>query len=122
MRRTHLLAASALTVAVASAAPAAIAGDAPAPSPPPPRSASPATSTSSGSARRAPPSGRRHLPLHEQGPIKHDFKIAGKTSKLISEGQVDVASASASARAATSYVCTVKGHAAAGMKGTFRVR
>ena len=121
MRRTHLLAASALTVAVASAAPAAVAGDAPS------ASASAKTIKVSGGeywfrlSSRSAPKGRVTFRFTNKGSIKHDFKIAGKKSRLIGKGKTT----SITVRLRTGryrYVCTVEGHAAAGMKGKFRVR
>jgi len=54
-----------------------------------------------------------------RGHVKHDFKIAGKNTPLIAPGK------SATLRVTLTkgphkYICTVIGHAAAGMKGTFR--
>jgi nitrite reductase (NO-forming) len=54
-----------------------------------------------------------------KGHVKHDFKIAGKKTPLIAPGK------SATLRVTLTkgphkYICTVIGHAAAGMKGTFR--
>jgi uncharacterized cupredoxin-like copper-binding protein len=54
-----------------------------------------------------------------KGRLKHDFKIAGKKTALVSPGR----SASLTVtlkRGKYTYVCTVPGHASAGMKGTFR--
>ena len=56
-----------------------------------------------------------------KGALPHDFKISGKKTPLIKPGK--------SARLAVTlkkgklaYVCTVAGHAAAGMKGTLTVK
>jgi uncharacterized cupredoxin-like copper-binding protein len=56
-----------------------------------------------------------------KGKLKHDFKIDGKATPVIKPGK------SATIRVRLSagrykYLCTVPGHARAGMKGTFRVR
>jgi plastocyanin len=121
MRRTHLLAASVLTAAVASAAPAATAGDAP-------RASASATTIrvtggeyyfrlSSKSARH----GRVTFRFTNKGTLKHDFKIAGKKSRLIRKGRSTSISVTLR-KGSYRYVCTVSGHAAAGMKGRFRVR
>ena len=121
MRRTHLLAASALTVAVASAAPAAVAVDAPS------ASASAKTISVTGGeyffrlSSKSAPKGRVTFRFKNNGSIKHDFKIAGKKSRLIKKGKSTSISVSLS-KGSYKYVCTVKGHAAAGMKGKFRVR
>jgi uncharacterized cupredoxin-like copper-binding protein len=121
MRPHHLLAAAALTAAVAAAAPAAIAGD-------PPRAGASATTINVTAGEfyfrlssQSAPAGRVTFRLSNKGRLKHDFKIDGKTSKLIGRGK----STSISVRLSKGryrYICTVKGHAAAGMKGTFRAR
>ena len=56
-----------------------------------------------------------------KGRVKHDFKIAGKKTPIIAPGR----SATLKVRLRVGkyrYICTVAGHAAAGMKGTFRSR
>jgi plastocyanin len=121
MRRKHLLAASALTAAVAAATPAAIAGD-------PPRAGASATTIRVSAdeysyrfSSKSAPAGRVTFRLSNRGRLKHDLKIAGKKSKLIGRG----GSTSLSVRlrkGSYRYICTVRGHAAAGMKGTFRAR
>ena len=57
--------------------------------------------------------------ITNKGKLQHDFKIAGKKTPLIAPGK------SATLRVTLTkgphkYICTVIGHAAAGMKGTFR--
>jgi uncharacterized cupredoxin-like copper-binding protein len=59
--------------------------------------------------------------LTNRGTLKHDFKIDGKKTPLISPGKSASITVSL-ARGSWKYLCTVKGHAAAGMRGTFRVR
>jgi uncharacterized cupredoxin-like copper-binding protein len=64
--------------------------------------------------------GKVTFKLTNKGRLKHDFKIAGKKTKLVSPGK----SASLTVtlkRGKYTYICTVPGHAAAGMKGTLRV-
>ena len=58
--------------------------------------------------------------LVNKGALAHDFKIAGKKSKLIQHGKSGklVVTLTAGKHA---YKCTVPGHAAAGMKGTLKV-
>jgi uncharacterized cupredoxin-like copper-binding protein len=56
-----------------------------------------------------------------KGKLKHDFKIDGKKTPLIKPGR----SASITVnlkKGSYKYICTVKGHAKAGMRGTFTVR
>ncbi len=66
------------------------------------------------------PHGTVTFTVVNKGKIAHDFKIAGKKTPLIQAGK--------SARLTVTlkagkfpYLCTVPGHAAAGMKGTLTV-
>lgn len=64
--------------------------------------------------------GKRTFKFTNKGRLKHDFKIAGKKTPLIGPGK----SASITVtlkRGKYTYICTVPGHAAAGMKGTLKV-
>jgi len=51
--------------------------------------------------------------------VKHDFKINGKKTPLISPGKSATLSVTLK-KGSFKYTCTVPGHAAAGMKGTFK--
>jgi len=51
--------------------------------------------------------------------IKHDFKIAGKKTPLLKKGQTRSFTVTLKKKKYT-YICTVPGHAAAGMKGSFK--
>lgn len=55
-----------------------------------------------------------------KGQTSHDFKIDGKTTKLIAPGQSTTLTVSLK-KGSYPYLCTVPGHAALGMKGTFKV-
>jgi outer membrane protein assembly factor BamB len=55
------------------------------------------------------------------GHIAHDFSITGKTTPLIQPGQTATLVVTL-AKGSHPYLCTVPGHAEAGMKGTFTVR
>jgi uncharacterized cupredoxin-like copper-binding protein len=55
------------------------------------------------------------------GHVSHDFKIAGKTTPLIDPGKTAKLVVTLK-RGKYPYLCTVPGHAAAGMKGVFTVR
>ncbi|HSB37771.1 MAG TPA: cupredoxin domain-containing protein [Gaiellaceae bacterium] len=52
--------------------------------------------------------------------IKHDFKIAGKKTPLLKKGQTKSITVTLKKGKKYTYICTVPGHAAAGMKGTFK--
>jgi uncharacterized cupredoxin-like copper-binding protein len=56
--------------------------------------------------------------LVNKGKLAHDFKIAGKKTALISPGKSGKLTVTLKA-GKYPYVCTVPGHAQAGMKGTF---
>jgi uncharacterized cupredoxin-like copper-binding protein len=55
-----------------------------------------------------------------KGTLPHDFKIAGKKTKLLSPGQSQTLKVTLKKAGKYPYLCTVTGHAAAGMKGTFK--
>ncbi|MFY9578129.1 MAG: cupredoxin domain-containing protein [Gaiellaceae bacterium] len=71
-------------------------------------------------SKKTVPHGAVTFNLVNKGKLAHDFKIAGKKSKLVQPGKTGklVVTLTAGKRP---YVCTVKGHAAAGMKGTLTV-
>ena len=55
-----------------------------------------------------------------KGRLKHDFKIAGKKTPLVAPNKS--ASITVTLKRGTyTYICTVPGHAAAGMKGKLKV-
>jgi uncharacterized cupredoxin-like copper-binding protein len=54
------------------------------------------------------------------GTIGHDFQIAGKKTPLIQKGKSATLTVTLK-KGSYPYLCTVPGHAAAGMKGTFKV-
>ncbi|MCW2976186.1 MAG: blue (type 1) copper domain protein [Actinomycetia bacterium] len=56
-----------------------------------------------------------------KGKLPHDFKIGGKKTALVSPGKTAKLSVTLKA-GKYPYLCTVAGHAAAGMKGTFTVK
>ena len=55
------------------------------------------------------------------GSIPHDFKIAGKKTPLIGGGKTATLTVVLKKGKKYPYLCTVPGHAAAGMKGTIKV-
>ena len=51
---------------------------------------------------------------------KHDFKIAGKATKMLGKNKGDSITVTLKKGKKYTYICTVPGHAAAGMKGSFK--
>ena len=56
------------------------------------------------------------------GHVSHDFKIDGKATPLIQPGQTAKLAVTFTKAGSYPYLCTVPGHAEAGMKGVFTVR
>ena len=56
------------------------------------------------------------------GTVAHDFKIDGKTTPLVQPGHSAKLVVPFRNAGKFSYLCTVPGHAAAGMRGVFTVR
>jgi uncharacterized cupredoxin-like copper-binding protein len=56
------------------------------------------------------------------GHVMHDFKINGKKTPLIQPGKTAKLVVRFTKKKKYAYLCTVPGHAAAGMKGVFTVR
>jgi uncharacterized cupredoxin-like copper-binding protein len=72
-------------------------------------------------SKKSAPKGAVTFKITNMGSLPHDFKIAGKTTKLISPGQSQTLTITFKKAGSYPYLCTVTGHAAAGMKGTFKV-
>lgn len=64
--------------------------------------------------------GKVTFKLVNKGKLPHDFKIAGKKSKLIGKGKTGTLIVTLKA-GRLPYVCTLPGHAAGGMKGKLTV-
>jgi uncharacterized cupredoxin-like copper-binding protein len=56
-----------------------------------------------------------------KGHLQHDFKIDGKKTKLVNPGKSATLTVTLK-RGKYAYLCTVPGHAQAGMKGTLTVK
>ena len=56
------------------------------------------------------------------GHVMHDFEINGKKTPLIQPGKTAKLVVRFTKKKKYAYLCTVPGHAAAGMKGVFTVR
>ena len=59
--------------------------------------------------------------VRNTGRATHDFKIAGKRTKLLRSGQTQTLRVTLR-KGRYAYICTVEGHAALGMKGVLHVR
>jgi uncharacterized cupredoxin-like copper-binding protein len=55
------------------------------------------------------------------GKLSHDFKIAGKKTKIITKGKSAAPLTVSLKKGSYKYVCTIPGHADKGMKGTLKV-
>ena len=53
------------------------------------------------------------------GALQHDFSIKGRTTRKLSHGQSATLRVAFLRKGHYPYICTVPGHAAAGMKGVF---
>jgi uncharacterized cupredoxin-like copper-binding protein len=56
------------------------------------------------------------------GTEPHDFRINGKQTRLIQPGKTAKLTVKFNKKGRYRYLCTVPGHAAAGMRGVFTVR
>jgi plastocyanin len=72
-------------------------------------------------SRTSAPHGAVTFTLVNKGKLAHDFKIGGKKTALIGPGKRAKVTVTLR-RGKFAYVCTVAGHAAAGMKGSFTSR
>lgn len=71
-------------------------------------------------SRQSVPPGKVVFTVSNNGKIAHDFSIDGKTSPLVSPGKTTTLTVRLGA-GTFFYLCTVPGHAQAGMKGTLSV-
>jgi uncharacterized cupredoxin-like copper-binding protein len=60
--------------------------------------------------------------IKNAGHVQHDFKIDNKTSAMLSPGKSTTLTVKFAKKGSYAYECTVPGHAALGMKGTFTVK
>ncbi len=73
-------------------------------------------------SRKSGPPGSFIFKFKNVGKLPHDFKIAGKKTPMIQPGRTAALTVRLVRRGRYPYLCTVPGHAAAGMKGVFIVR
>ena len=57
-----------------------------------------------------------------KGKLSHDFKIGGRRTVMLKPGKSATLRVTFGKAGKYTYMCTVPGHAAAGMKGTFTVK
>jgi uncharacterized cupredoxin-like copper-binding protein len=74
------------------------------------------------SSKTLPKPGTVTFDFKNVGHVAHDFEIEGKHTPLIQPGKTAKLTARFTKKGAYPYMCTVPGHAAAGMKGVFTVR
>jgi uncharacterized cupredoxin-like copper-binding protein len=67
------------------------------------------------------PHGKVTFKLVNKGSLPHDFKIAGKKSPMVSPKKTKLFVVTLTKKGKIAYICTVPGHAAAGMKGKLTV-
>jgi len=67
------------------------------------------------------PLGNVTFRVTNRGKIGHDFKIAGKKTPVVKSGKTVLLTVTFKKSARYAYLCTVLGHAAAGMKGSLAV-
>jgi uncharacterized cupredoxin-like copper-binding protein len=72
-------------------------------------------------SKKSVPHGTVTFTVTDKGALSHDFKIAGKKTKLLSRGSSAKLTVTFAKAGKYPYQCTVPGHAAAGMKGTLTV-
>jgi uncharacterized cupredoxin-like copper-binding protein len=67
------------------------------------------------------PAGSVTFTLVNKGKLAHDFKIGGKKTPLVNPGKSAKLTVTLK-KGKAAYLCTVPGHAVAGMKGTLTVK
>jgi uncharacterized cupredoxin-like copper-binding protein len=72
-------------------------------------------------SRKTAPKGTVVFTLVNKGKLPHDFKIAGKKTAKIAPGKTATLKVTITAKGKKPYLCTVPGHAPAGMKGVFAI-
>jgi uncharacterized cupredoxin-like copper-binding protein len=72
-------------------------------------------------SKKTAPKGVISFAVTNKGKLDHDFKIAGKKTKLLKAGSRATLTVTINKAGKYPFLCTVAGHAAGGMKGTFTV-
>ena len=72
-------------------------------------------------SRRSAPTGTIIFTVQNKGKISHDFKIAGKKTRTLAPGKSQVLRVTITKKGQYAFLCTIFGHAKAGMKGKYAV-
>jgi uncharacterized cupredoxin-like copper-binding protein len=72
-------------------------------------------------SRQKVPRGAVAFEVTNEGELPHDFEIAGKKTKLLSPGESQRLVVHFAKAGRYAYMCTVGGHAVAGMRGTLQI-
>jgi uncharacterized cupredoxin-like copper-binding protein len=72
-------------------------------------------------SKQSAPRGKVTFVVTNDGTLTHDFSIGGKKTRLLQPGQTARLVVTFSKKGKYPYLCTVPGHAAAGMKGVFTI-
>jgi uncharacterized cupredoxin-like copper-binding protein len=72
-------------------------------------------------SKKTVPKGTVNFLVINKGALPHDFKINGHKTKLLTPGQAQTLKVTFLKTGKYPYLCTVTGHAAAGMKGILTV-
>jgi uncharacterized cupredoxin-like copper-binding protein len=73
-------------------------------------------------SKKSVPKGTIVFKVTNRGVLAHDFRIAGKKTKMLAKGKSATLRVTVSKARKYAYLCTVPGHAAGGMKGVLTVR
>jgi uncharacterized cupredoxin-like copper-binding protein len=71
-------------------------------------------------SKRSVPKGAVVFKVTNKGKLPHDFKISGKKTPLLKAGKSYTLRVTLT-KGSKAYICTVPGHAPAGMKGSLKV-
>ena len=72
-------------------------------------------------SKKSAPLGTVTFKVTNKAALPHDFKINGHKTKLLVPGQSQTLKITFKKKGSYPYLCTVTGHAAAGMKGIFKI-
>ena len=72
-------------------------------------------------SKRTVPTGTVTFRVTNRGAVRHDFRIAGKKTASLATGKSGTLRVTFSKAGKYAFLCTLPGHAAAGMKGTLTV-